>query len=215
MRLDAVDRLADEALEERRVLAVDGDHGRLVRGDESLHEFARDDERLLVGERDLLPRPDRRDRRPQPGEPDDGRHDDIDALRCRRRLQPFGTDEYPGVEPVERRRGASLPAPRRRSRRTPGGTPAPAPPAASTFACGREGDDAEPLGEERGRSPASASRSSPWSRGWRARAARRRGSGSGGRGEGAWRGVRRKAGAVVTSGARSSPPKQQPAKLTR
>lgn len=100
--LDGVRRLADEALEERGVLAVHGQHGRLVRLHEVAHERARHDERLLVGEGDRLACADRRERRAQPGEPDDGRDHDLHGARRRRRRHPLRPDHHLHAEAAER-----------------------------------------------------------------------------------------------------------------
>ena len=79
--LDRVARLADEALEQRRVLRVDrDDDGAGPRGG-GLDERAGHDERLLVGEGDRLAGLGGRERGAEAGGPDDGRDHDVDLGR--------------------------------------------------------------------------------------------------------------------------------------
>ncbi len=88
---DALQALALEALEEGAVLAVHGQdvHAALLRAPHD--DLARDDERLLVRERDVLARLDGAQRRREPGKSHHRRHDHVDARMGRRvneRLPP-------------------------------------------------------------------------------------------------------------------------------
>ena len=70
-------RLARDQLVDRRVLGVDRDDlgaGRLGQGH---HQLAADDQRLLVGQREVDPLPQRGDRRPEPGRADQAVEDEV------------------------------------------------------------------------------------------------------------------------------------------
>ena len=82
--LDRPRPLARDQLVQRRVLGVDRDQLRAGRLGERHHELAADDERLLVGERDVDPLGQRDDRRAEAGGADDRVEHEV-GVRSRRR----------------------------------------------------------------------------------------------------------------------------------
>ena len=81
--LDGLGRLADQALEERRVFGVDGQHARARGAAGVAHEGARHDEGFFGGERHVGPGAERRERRRQPRGADDGGDDEVGLWRGR------------------------------------------------------------------------------------------------------------------------------------
>ena len=95
--------LALEALPDRGGLAVDRQHGPAAQPGRLAHELARHDDDLLVGQRDGLARPQRRERRPQSRPAGSGDHHQVYV-----RLRHHGFDVRPasGGESVRTGAGA-------------------------------------------------------------------------------------------------------------
>ena len=104
-------RLAGDQLVQRGVLGVDRDDLRAGRLGERHDQLAADDERLLVGEREVDPLGQRHDRRAEPGRADDRVQHEV-GVRARDEL-----DQALGPARAPRRR--STPRPRARPRRGP------------------------------------------------------------------------------------------------
>ena len=134
-RVDLLRLASLEALEERRVLAVDGQDpaaAPLPRGES---ELAGGDEALLVREREVDAALERPERRVDSGEADDGVEDDV-GLRALEQLGEVASDllqrarrRRRAVSSRRRRRRARAPGAPRRSR-SPGGRSSPLPRAA-------------------------------------------------------------------------------------
>ena len=96
--------LGGEQLVQRRVLGVDGDDLRAGRLGERHDELAADDERLLVGQREVDALAERRDRRPQAGRADERVEHEVGARLEHEPHEPLGPGEHLAVGP--RLRGA-------------------------------------------------------------------------------------------------------------
>ena len=98
--LDFVVALADEALEDGRVLAVNGQDGHVVLLGELADEFSGDDERLLVGQAYLLAGPDGMDGGLKAGEADHRREHHVDGVGLDDVAEGAGTGVDLDVGPV-------------------------------------------------------------------------------------------------------------------
>ena len=91
--------LAVDQLVQRGVLGVDGDELRAGGLAERHHELAADDERLLVGERDVDPLGERDDRRPEAGGADDRVEHEVGAGLGDEPDEPLRPGEHLAVRP--------------------------------------------------------------------------------------------------------------------
>ena len=106
--LDRLGLLAREQLVQRGVLGVDRQQLRAAARQGLAHERAAGDEALLVGERDVDARLQRRQRGVEPGRADDGVEDDVrPALGCQLRdaRRPSSTRRRSARAPLRPRRG--------------------------------------------------------------------------------------------------------------
>ena len=106
--LDGAGRLAATELVQRRVLGVDGQDLR-ARGLGELHDqLAADDERLLVGQRQVDALPQRGHRRAQPGGADERVEHEVGARVEHQAHEPLGADQHLAVRPRLGRAGAGV-----------------------------------------------------------------------------------------------------------
>ena len=97
--VDGAGALAGDQLVQRGVLGVDGqDLGARGLG-ERHHELAADDERLLVGEREIDALAERRDRRAEPGRADEGVQDEVGGGLHDEPHETLGPGEHLAVGP--------------------------------------------------------------------------------------------------------------------
>ncbi len=100
--------LALQQLVQRRVLGVHGDDLRPGRLGELHHELAPDDQRLLVGQREIDALAQRGDGRPQPGRADQRVEHEIGAGLQDQAHKPLGADEDLAAGPRLRGAGAGV-----------------------------------------------------------------------------------------------------------
>ena len=98
--LDRPGPLAGDQLMQRGVLGVDGQDLRAGRLRERHHELAADDERLLVGEREVDALAERRDRRAEPGGADERVQDEVGAGLEHELDEPLGAGQHLPVGPL-------------------------------------------------------------------------------------------------------------------
>ncbi|MNV50943.1 hypothetical protein D3C71_1429740 [compost metagenome] len=87
--------IAGQALEDRIVFAVDGQQDRAAAPHRLDEQGAGHHQRLLVGQQDLLARLDRRQRRLEPGRPDDSRHHRIHLGMGSHLAQALFAEQHP------------------------------------------------------------------------------------------------------------------------
>ena len=97
--VDRARRLAGEQLVQRGVLGVDGDDLRAGGLGERHDELAADDERLLVGQREVDALPQRRDRRAEPRGADQRVEDEVGARLEHEPHEPLGPAQHLAVGP--------------------------------------------------------------------------------------------------------------------
>ena len=133
IRLTSCGRAALHRLEDRRVLRIDRQHRHAAPPGLRHQQRTGDDQRFLVGQRQRLARPDRRQHRRQPRRPDDRRQDDVHVRPGRQLHQPLrpGVNLDPQVRELPQHRlvGGLFGTPPRRRAGAAGPAPAACPPA--------------------------------------------------------------------------------------
>ncbi len=106
--LDGPRPLARQQLVQRRVLGVDGQDLRAGRLGERHHKLAADDERLLVGEREVDALAERRDRRAEAGRADERVEHEVGVGLEHQLDEPLGARQHLAVGPLLRCAGAGV-----------------------------------------------------------------------------------------------------------